>query len=128
MRWRSGAKTLAAAALAAAAAGCATGDPDLAAVRDSWQGARYDDVVRAWGAPSRSSRRADGRESHTWMSEDAGVIGSSGGAGGAGGIVFGPPGDPVRCDRTLVFSAGQVVEQKWLGPAAYCNRFKASRQ
>jgi hypothetical protein len=61
------------------------------------------------------------------MSEDVGVIRGSGGAGGAGGIVFGEAGDPARCDRTLVFSAGQVVEQKWLGPAAYCNRFKASR-
>jgi hypothetical protein len=52
------------------------------------------------------------------------LIRGSGGAGGAGGIVFGEAGDPARCDRTLVFSAGQVVEQKWLGPAAYCNRFK----
>ncbi len=124
MVWRSGTKIVAAAALAA---GCATADPDLAAARDSWQGARYDDVVRAWGAPARSSRLADGRESHTWMSEDVGVIRGSGGAGGVGGILFGEAGDPARCDRTLVFSAGQVVEQKWLGPAAYCNRFKASR-
>lgn len=125
MGWRSSTRIVAAAALAAA--GCATVDPNLAAARDSWQGARYDDVVLAWGAPARSSRLADGRESHTWMSEDAAVIRGSGGAGGAGGIVFREPGDPARCDRTLVFSAGQVVEQKWLGPAAYCSRFKASR-
>src|SRR5882672_434019 len=124
MPWRSSTKFVAAAALAAATAGCATAEPDLAAARNSWQGARYDDVVRAWGAPARSSRLADGRESHTWMSEDVGVTRGSGGAGGAGGIVFGEAGDPVRCDRTLVFSTGQVVEQKWLGPAAYCNRFK----
>ncbi len=124
MAWRSSTKIVAAAALAAA--GCATADPDLAAARDSWQGARYDDVVRAWGAPARSSKQ-DGRESHTWMSEDGGVIRGRGGVGGAGGIVFGEPGDPAHCDRTLVFSRGQVVEQKWLGPAAYCSRFKASR-
>ncbi len=121
MPWRNAAKVVAAAALAS---GCATADPDLAAARDSWQGARYDDVVRAWGASARSSRLADGRESHTWMSEDVGVIRGSGGMGGAGGIVFGEANDAVRCDRTLVFSGGKVVEQSWTGPAAYCNRFK----
>ncbi len=120
MPWRSPAKVVAAAALAS---GCATLDPDLAAARDSWQGARYDDVVRAWGAPARSSKQ-DGRETHAWVSEEYGVIRGSGGMGGAGGIVFGPAGDPVRCDRTLVFSGGKVVEQSWTGPVAYCNRFK----
>src|SRR5260370_9608530 len=96
MAWRSGTKIVAAAALAA---GCATADPDLAAARNSWQGARYDDVVRAWGAPARSSKLADGRESHTWMSEDVGLIRGSGGAGGAGGIVFGQARRPARRAR-----------------------------
>jgi hypothetical protein len=128
-------RSKAAALVAASLVACATGDPDLGAARDSWQGADYEAVVRAWGQPARSSVR-DGRESHTWVSEDSmprhgapggvygGVVIGSGGAGGVGGIVFGAAGDPVRCDRTLVFSGGKVVEQTWTGPAVYCNRFK----
>src|SRR5260370_23298854 len=101
MAWRSGTKIVAAAALAA---GCATADPDLAAARNSWQGARYDDVVRAWGAPARSSKLADGRESHTWMSEDVGVIRGSGGAGRAGGILLRAGRAPARRDRPPIFT------------------------
>jgi len=32
-------------------------------------------------------------------------------------------GEPVRCERTLIFRAGRVDEQNWQGPAGYCRSF-----
>jgi hypothetical protein len=121
-----------AAALAAAlfVISCASTDPRFVAARDSWQGARYDDVVKAWGPPDRSSTR-DGRETHTWVARDGlptpGLHGGavvSGGTGGAGGALFGPPSEQVAvCERILVFNGGRVAEQTWNGPPDFCTRF-----
>src|SRR5918996_1657274 len=71
---------LAAVALALLAA-CATTEK----ARESWAGASYDDVVRAWGAPARSGKLADGAEVHTWVSE-AGPTYRSGPSVGIGGF------------------------------------------
>lgn len=106
-------------------------------MRSSWQGASYEEVVRAWGAPGRSTALAEGREAHTWVSQEpptyrggptlgVGVFGGSGGGGVGVGVGF-PFGGSTRtdsCERTLVFSGGKVVDQTWTGPAAYCARFK----
>src|ERR671918_2948473 len=75
-------------------AGCAStpqGAGDIGSARGSWQGAAYEDVVRSWGAPARSTRLPDGRDAHTWVSESVasrgsiwpsiGVFGGSGGGG-----------------------------------------------
>jgi len=125
------------AALAAVViAACATPDPDLAAARESWRGASYDDVVRAWGAPARSAKEG-AQETHTWLSEDrappgsgpsVGIgigVGSGGrvGVGVGGGVIFGPGGEPARCDRTLVFRDGRVADENWTGAGDYCKRF-----
>jgi len=99
-------------------------DGELAAARESWRGATYAEAVAAWGAPARSAKSGS-RESHTWTTEDR-VARSSGGAGGAGGVIFGADVGG-RCDRTLVFRAGRVVDQNWAGDAALCKRF-ARRQ
>ena len=114
-------------------AGCATlADVDRA--RDSWNGARYDDVVARWGPPNRSATLADGRQVSTWVAESAsggipGVIGVFGGSGGSGvGATIGLPGmgggEPQRCERTLTFRNDRVVEQSWLGHPALCRAFK----
>ena len=55
-------------------AGCAS-DRELNAARDSWRGASCDQVVAAWGPPSKTVR-----DSHTWGSEPL-VHRSGGGAG-----------------------------------------------
>jgi hypothetical protein len=113
--------------------GCATlADVDKA--RDSWHGARYDDVVLRWGPPNRSTTLADGRQISTWVSEGVsgggfpGVIGVYGGSGGGGvGATIGLPGmgggEPQRCERTLTFSNDQVIEQSWLGHPSLCSAF-----
>ena len=111
--------------LAALLAGCAALEQDLAPARNSWQGASYDEVARSWGAPARS----DG-QTHTWVSEgyrrvapSVGIVVGSGGSGIFGSIPFGNTGEPVRCDRTMVFRDGAVAEQSWRGPADYCKTF-----
>jgi hypothetical protein len=113
--------------------GCATLGVDLTAAKDSWQGERYETVVARWGAPARSTVLADGRDSHTWSSiAGAGgswfpTIGVSSGSGmGMGaGVTSGQNGmEPVRCERTLIFSEGRVVEQSWLGQWRYCSSFR----
>jgi hypothetical protein len=102
---------------------------DLQPVRDSWQGATYEEVVAKWGKPARSEG-----EVHSWYSETTrrpgspsigvGIGGGSGmGMGVFGGITFGTSGEPVRCDRILTFRDGQVASQRWLGPAEYCATF-----
>jgi hypothetical protein len=116
-------------------AACAT-TSDIEAAKTSWQNARYDEVVLAWGAPTRSTRLSDGRDAHTWVSESTvsrpgifpsiGVFGGSGGSGVGAGVTLGGGGgaDLVRCERTLVFRDGRVVEQTWSGSEEACGRFR----
>ena len=124
------------AAIAALLAACAsTSDTDVFAARDTWNGSAYDDVVARWGVPARSTKLADGREAYTWVSEtftsrpaifpSIGVFGGSGGGGvgvGVGGASGG--GELQRCERTLIFQKGRVVDQTWQGPADYCASFR----
>jgi len=116
-------------------AGCASagGNP---APESGWNGASYDDVVRAWGTPARSTKLSDGSDVYTWVSEGTGTrgrvspsigigVGSGGGVGIGTGVMFGSGGgEPVRCERTLIFRNGRVAEQKWQGPAEYCDTFR----
>jgi len=101
-----------------------------------WNGASYDDVVRAWGTPARSTKLSDGSSVYTWVSEGVGTrgrvspsvgigISSGGGVGMGTGVIFGSSGgEPVRCERTLIFREGRVAEQNWQGPAEYCSSFR----
>ena len=119
-------------------AGCATWGGELTEARDSWQGASYDEVVVRWGTPVRSTKLSDGRDVYTWMSESSvsrgGVSPSNGigiGSGGVVGIGTGVMfrsggGEPVRCERTLIFKDGRVEEQTWQGPDEYCRDFRRS--
>jgi hypothetical protein len=116
-----------ASALAALLAGCATTPPELYEARDSWRGAAYGEVVARWGAPSRSAKLTDGRDSYTWVSESAGSRGPGGGGLGTGVIFAAPDGESVRCERTLVFSNGRVSDQGWRGAIEYCKEFRRSR-
>ena len=125
------------AALAAAVLAACGSQPPLADPRDTWLGAAYDEVVLAWGTPVRNATLSDGRHAYTWVSEGSlprgGVspsigigVGSGGGRVGIGtGVIFGTggSGDPVRCERTLIFEGARVVDQTWQGPADYCNGF-----
>ena len=113
---------------------CATYRGDVDSARNSWHGARYDEVVAKWGAPARHATLSDGRDVYTWDSTGVGGIltpGSVGVYGGSGvgvGIVLGLPGlgggEPRRCERILTFSADRVVGQSWFGPPAYCSSFR----
>jgi hypothetical protein len=117
-------------------AGCAsTPQADVTTAQSSWQGATYEDVVRSWGAPSRSTRLADGREAHTWVSETVaprasiwpslGIFGGSGGVGFGTGVTVGPGGGELqRCERTLIVKNGHVVDQSWQGPGDFCGSFR----
>src|SRR5262245_51690072 len=102
---------------------------------ETWSGASYDDLVRVWGAPARSGKLADGADVHTWVSEagpsarsGASIgIGGFGGRGGSGvGVGLGFPigsgsaTPPARCERTLTFRDGRVVEQSWIGADDVC--------
>jgi hypothetical protein len=105
--------------------------------RNSWQGASYDEVVTRWGPPARSATLPDGRQTHTWISQEApirapgpsvgvGVFGG-GGVSGAGvgiGFPFGGSVNPASCERTLTFKDNQLVDQNWIGDQAYCRYFK----
>jgi hypothetical protein len=128
-----GRNTLALLTLALLAA-CATTEK----ARESWSSATYDDIVRAWGAPARSGKLANGADVHTWVS-DAGPtirsgpsigIGGFGGRGGSGvGVGVGFPigsssaGPPARCERTLTFRDNRLVEQSWIGPDEICAEY-----
>jgi hypothetical protein len=116
--------------LAACAAPGGTAGPET-----GWAGAAYDDVVRAWGTPTRSTKLTDGSDVYTWVSEGVGTRGrvspsvgigfGSGGVGVGTGVMFNSGGgEPVRCERTLIFRDGRVAEQKWQGPAEYCESFR----
>ena len=120
-------------------AGCASLEQESAQVRSAWQGVSYDEVVKRWGAPTRSATLQGGTQVHTWLSESqsrsapsgpsvgVGVFGGSGGGGGMGmGIGF-PLGSSVetsRCERTFTFKDGVVIQQSWTGEPGYCNSFK----
>ena len=115
-------------------AACATMGGDIEGAKNSWQGARYEDVVSRWGASARSTTLPDGRQVHTWVSEggygsaspgSVGVFGGSGGVGvGTSIILGGGTSQPQRCERTLTFQDGRVVEQTWLGQASFCSGFR----
>ena len=100
-------------ALAAAVAACASTDGDLAAARDSWRGATFDQVLMAWGTPSQSAV-----DSHTWLSDDSAPR-TPGSSGGVGGMIFAA----ARCDRTLAFRDGRVVDARWSGDPALCQSY-----
>ena len=129
--------------LALVAAGCAT----IEEAKQSWVGATYDDAVRAWGAPQRSGKLSDGAEVHTWVSESGpayrsgptfgfGVGGVSGGGRGGVGVGVGgsvPIGQgtvepPARCERTLTFRDGRMVEQNWIGQDSVCTEYGRGKQ
>ena len=125
------------AVLAAVFAGCAATSPDTGnpAARESWQGATYDEVVATWGVPVRSTKLSDGRDAYTWVSETVaprgalwpslGIFGGSGGFGVGTGVTVGPGGGELqRCERTLFFLKGRVVDQTWQGPAEFCSTFR----
>lgn len=120
-------------------AACATTE----GAKKSWVGASYDELVRAWGAPTRSAKLADGADVHTWVSQGAPVVrsgptvgfgvGSVGFGGGGrstgvgvgasvpvGGSTASPPGS---CERTLTFRDGKLIEQSWIGPDELCSVF-----
>ncbi|MGH8742105.1 MAG: hypothetical protein ACREUN_14395 [Burkholderiales bacterium] len=122
---------------AALLAGCATVEREFNEVKDAWQGAPYDEVVTRWGPPARSATLTDGRQVHTWVSQEVpisgggptvgvGVFGGSGGGGiGVGiGFPFGTTVNRASCERTLTFRDDSVVEQSWTGDQAYCRFFK----
>ncbi len=128
----------AAVALAALLAACATAQ-DVEKAKSSWQGASYEDVLRVWGAPARSTTTADGRDWHTWVTDSYPPAQSSvgvglggfriGGGGGVGmgvgmGVPVGSPEPPARCERTLVFDNGRVIDQSWAGPPSMCADLK----
>jgi hypothetical protein len=112
-----------------------TSPGETTAPESGWNGASYDDVVRAWGTPARSTKLTDGSSVYTWVSDGTGTRGrvspsigigiGSGGVGVGTGVVFGSSGgEPLRCERTLIFRDGRVAEQKWQGPAEYCDSFR----
>jgi hypothetical protein len=118
-------------------AGCATVEEELTQVKDAWQGAPYDEVVTRWGPPARSATLTDGRQTHTWVSQEVpisgggpqvgvGVFGGSHGGGiGVGiGFPFGTTVNRASCERTLTFRDNTVVEQSWTGDPGYCSFFK----
>jgi len=124
--------------LAALIAACAT-TKDVDEAQASWAGASLEDVMKAWGAPARSTKTPDGREWNTWVTESYPQGGSSvgvglggmrvGGGGGVGvgvgmGVPIGAPPPPERCERTLIFTDGKVAEQHWHGPPSLCAPLK----
>lgn len=114
-RARRASLALALAASVMAGCGYTPSQSELAAARQSWRGATYDEVLKAWGAPSQSSV-----DSHTWLSDDK----LQGSGGGVGGVVFAA----ARCDRTLAFRDGRVVDERWSGDPAFCAQFARPRR
>lgn len=121
-------------------ASCATLEQELSEAKNSWQGASYEEVVARWGAPARSTTLADGRQTHTWVSQEAPVVYGGGpqigvgvgvGSGGRSGVGIGvgfPFGGTASraasCERTFTFDKGTLVDQSWIGDPAYCRYFK----
>jgi hypothetical protein len=122
----------AALALICAAAACATTGSDLERAKQSWQGATHEEVVARWGIPART----DAKNSQTWISEGVpyraqpsvgfGLFGGGGrtSVGVGVGIPVGSPEPLARCERTMVFEEGRVVDQSWVGPAEFCYGFR----
>jgi hypothetical protein len=116
--------------------------------RESWAGASYDEVMRAWGPPARSGKLADGSDVATWVAEGGptyrpgptvgfgiGGIGMGGGGRTTTGVGVGasvPIGEgsatpPARCERTLTFRDGRLVQQSWIGPDEICSTFTRAK-
>ena len=116
--------------------------------RESWNGATYDDFVRTWGPPNATSKLADGADVYTWISETGpsyrtgptvgfGIGGFGVGGGGRSGTSVGvgasvPVGEgsvtpPARCERTLTFRGGQLVNQSWIGPDEVCSVYTRAK-
>ena len=133
-------RTIALALMAALLAACASTEK----AKESWVGATYDEAVRAWGPPIRSGKLADGSEVHTWVAEGGptyrsgpsvgfgiGGFGIGGGGRTSTGVGVGasiPIGEgtaspPARCERTLTFRDGRLVEQSWIGQDEVCSPF-----
>lgn len=98
--------------IALAACASVPAEDELTAALDSWRGATYDQVVMAWGTPSQS-----GKDSHTWLSDDTVLRSTQPGAGP--GVLF----NAARCDRTLAFRDGRVVDGRWAGDPSYCRQY-----
>ena len=119
-------------------AACETMTTDKA--KETWNGATYDELVRVWGPPARSGKLADGADVHTWVAEAGPTqqrsgasigIGGFGGRGGSGvgvGVGFpiggGSVAPPARCERTMTFRDGRVLEQSWIGADEVCAGFQ----
>jgi len=131
-------RSLAAILALALVAACATTEK----ARESWSGATYDDFVRAWGAPARSGKLNDGADVHTWVSDagptyrsgaSVGFGGFRGGGGSGVGVGVGIPlgsgsaAPPARCERTLTFREGRLVEQSWIGPDEVCAEYARAK-
>jgi len=137
-------KGLHAIAFALLLAACATTEK----AKETWLGASYDDAVRAWGPPAKSAKLNDGTEVHTWVSESGpsyrsgpsvgfGIGGFGIGGGGRSGTSVGvgasvPIGEgsvtpPARCERTLTFRDGRMVEQSWIGPDEICSGYSRAK-
>lgn len=119
--------------------GCShiTVEQEFEQAKSSWLGASYDEMVTRWGPPVRSATLSDGRQTHTWTSQEGpiyaggpsvgvGVFGGSGGGGvGVGfGFPFGTTVNPPICERTVTFQEGKLAEQTWTGDPGYCRYFK----
>jgi hypothetical protein len=111
-------------------AACAGLVTDMDGARNSWQGMPYQDVVSQWGQPTSSAKDKNGRDTHTWVSEgqlsrlvpSIGIFVGSG--SGVGAEVTPQATGPLRrCERTLAFQDGRVVEQTWQGDDNYCSTF-----
>lgn len=109
-------------------AGCAAWGGGTEGARNSWNGARYQDVASQWGAPARSAALADGLVAYTWVSPATliGIFGGSVGYGAGATIPLpGMGGDPDKqCIRTLTFRDGYVIRQEWAGPDSICSPYK----
>jgi hypothetical protein len=124
-----------------AACSTVTVEQELEQAKSSWQGATYDEMVMRWGPPNRSATLTDGRQTHSWTSQEGpvraggpsvgiGVFGGGGGGGGGGGVgvgvgfPFGTTVNPPICERTVTFQEGRLVDQNWTGDPGYCRNFK----
>jgi hypothetical protein len=109
---------------------------DYATTREAWLGATYEEVVTAWGAPTRGTALNDGRLVYTWYSQGTAGrtsvwpsisvgAGSGYGVGVGVGVTAGTSRDvTVSCERTLIFRDGRVAEQTWRGPGDFCATFR----
>jgi len=114
-----------------------TVEEEFEQAKSSWVGATFDEMVTRWGPPTRSATLSDGRQTHTWTSQEGpiraggpsvgvGVFGGShgGGVGVGFGFPFGTTYNPPICERTVTFQEGTLSEQNWTGDPGYCRYFK----